>query len=83
MTRNETWATYWKSDIQAVIYDNFSLVTPDIVEQVHHNPGRLIPYQFVISLVIVFRPGRRIELKTDLRECRRGDFSVLLPLFSF
>jgi hypothetical protein len=38
-----------------VIHNNFGLVTPDIVEQVHHNPGRLVPYQFVISLVTVFR----------------------------
>jgi hypothetical protein len=35
-----------------MIYNNFGLVAPDIVEHVHHNLGGLVPDQFVISLVV-------------------------------
>jgi hypothetical protein len=46
---------YRKGDIiQAVIDNNFGPVTPDVVEQVRHNSGGLVPYQFVISLAIAF-----------------------------
>ena len=42
--------TYWKSDIHAMIYNNFGPVAPDIVEQVIHNLYGLIPHQCIISL---------------------------------
>jgi hypothetical protein len=35
-----------------MIYSDFRLVSPDVVEQVHHDPDSLVPYQFVISLLI-------------------------------
>ena len=35
-----------------MIYNNFGLVAPDIVEHVHHNLDGLVPDQFVISLVV-------------------------------
>ena len=35
---------YGNSDIHAVVYNNFGLVTPDTVKQVRHNKGGLIPY---------------------------------------
>jgi hypothetical protein len=38
-----------------LIYNNFGLVAPDIVEQVRHDKDGFIPYQFIISLAIVFR----------------------------
>jgi hypothetical protein len=49
--------TYWKSDIHTMIYNNFEPVTPDIVEQVVHNPYGLIPHQRIISLSSRVQPS--------------------------
>jgi len=52
---------YWskvahrKSDIQTVIYNDFVPISPDVVEEIHHNLGGLVPYQFVVPLEMAFR----------------------------
>ena len=43
-------AAYRNSDIYAVIQYDFGFVSPDIVEQVEHDPYSLVPYQSSISL---------------------------------
>jgi hypothetical protein len=42
--KDVTYETYRKSDIQAVIHNDFGLILPDVVDEVHHNPDGLIPY---------------------------------------
>lgn len=44
-----------KGDIYAVIQHDFGTVSPDIVEQVEHDPDRFVPYQPSISLRVVLR----------------------------
>jgi hypothetical protein len=53
----EFWSkvAHRKSDIQTVIYNDFALISPDVVEEIHHNLGGLVPYQFVVPLEMAFR----------------------------
>jgi len=44
MRKVESLEAYRESDIHTVIYNNFRLVAPDVVEQVIHNPDSLVPY---------------------------------------
>jgi hypothetical protein len=46
---------YRKGDIYAVITHDFGFVSPDIVEQVEHDPDGFVPYQASISLGIILR----------------------------
>ena len=49
----ELWGAHRKSHIHTVIYNNFRLFAPDIVEQVHHDPDSLVPHQSIIFLTII------------------------------
>ena len=42
--KSEQKGVYRKSDIRTMIHNNLWPVSPDIVEQVIHNPDSLVPY---------------------------------------
>jgi hypothetical protein len=44
LVKSEPSEAYRKRDIDTVIYNNFGLVAPDIIEHVHHNLDGLVPY---------------------------------------
>jgi hypothetical protein len=46
---------YRKGDIQTVIYNDFVPISPDIAEEIQHDLGGLVPYQFVVPLHMTFR----------------------------
>ena len=51
--RKDLHLAYWKGDIYAVVRHDFGAVSPDIVEQVKHDPDRFVPYQSSISLEVI------------------------------
>jgi hypothetical protein len=66
-------------DIYAVITHDFGFVSPDIVEQVKHDPDSLVPYQSSISLGVIekmtisttrYIPQKRLERRSS------GTFSI-------
>jgi hypothetical protein len=69
-----------------VIDNNFGLVAPDIVEQIHHNPDGLVPHQLIISLVVAFSLEKDAKRSSDssipLRKPERRSFgtSSIRPL---
>ena len=55
IVREDPQLAYRKGEIHAVIQHDFGTVSPDIVEQVEHDPDRFVPYQPNISLRVVLR----------------------------
>jgi hypothetical protein len=67
-----------------VIYNNFGLVAPDIIEHVHHDVDGLVPNQLIISLVVKFglvRRRRRTELSK--RTSENAGATIFLYFFLF
>lgn len=73
---------YRKSGIYEVITHKFGTVSPDILEQVEHDPDGLVPYQSSISLEFL----RKLQFRqptTYLRKGWSGDRPIPFPFLSF
>ena len=79
--RKDLHLAYWKGDIYAVVRHDFGAVSPDIVEQVKHDPDRFVPYQSSISLEVILIKGQLRHPVVPVRTSEKAGAVIARYLF--